>query len=169
MKGTRQMLLLIAVLGIAVTACERPTDGVTGSGLQARTTTSKPSIKRINPAGLSTPNGWTHVVVASGGRTIYIAGQTPADKNGSVAKSVREQATQVFENLNTALATAGVGFEDVVQANYYMVDIADVPIMHEVRARYITSDFPASSLVEVKRLARDEFRLEIAAIAVASE
>lgn len=109
------------------------------------------------------------MVVAAGGRTIYLAGQTAADKDGNVAKGFREQAVQVFENLKTALAAAGVGFENVVQVNYYLLDMANAPTMREVRDGYIASEFPASSLIEVKRLARDEFMLEIEAVAVSPD
>lgn len=36
-------------------------------------------IQRLNPPGLSTPTGYTHVVSATGGRTIYISGQVALD------------------------------------------------------------------------------------------
>src|SRR5579863_10285527 len=63
-------------------------------------------IRRLNPAGLYPPNGYTHVVEATGGRTVYISGQVPMDANGNVvgAGDFRAQVTQVFENLKTALA-----------------------------------------------------------------
>jgi len=132
---------------------------------------SKIKLRRINPPTLSKPNGWTQVVVATGKPTIYIAGQVSVDKDGSVVGpgDFRAQAIQVFENLKAALAAAGAGFKEVVKVNYYLLDMANAPIMREVRNSYFKSDFPASTLVEVGKLARDEFMLEIEAIAVSSK
>ena len=165
----RAVMLLVAIGSVlTLAACQNRGDSIP-EPVSAAVPASKPKIRRFNPTGLMTPIEWSHVVEVTGGRTIYLAGQTPANKEGKVANDVREQVVQVFENLKTALTAAGVGFEGVVDATYYMVDLADVPVMHEIRGRYIKGDFPASSLVEVKRLARDDFKLEISAIAVAPE
>ena len=132
---------------------------------------SKPTIRRINSPTISKPNGWTQVVIAVGSHTIYIAGQTAVDKDGKVVGpgDFRAQAIQVFENLKAALAAAGAGFKEVVKVNYYLLDMANAPVMREVRDSYFKSDFPASTLLEVGKLARDEFMLEIEAIAVSSK
>ena len=132
---------------------------------------SKSTIRRINPPTISKPNGWTQVVIATGSRTIYVAGQTAVDKEGKVVGpgDFRAQAIQVFENLKAALAAAGAGFKEVVKVNYYLLDMANAPVMREVRDSYFKSDFPASTLLEVEKLARDEFMLEIEAIAVSSK
>ena len=132
---------------------------------------SKIKLRRINPPTLSQPKGWAQVVIATGSRTIYIAGQTAIDKNGNVVGlgDFRAQAIQVFENLRAALATAGAGFKEVVKVNYYLLDMANAPVMRQVRDSYFKSDFPASTLVEVGKLARSEFMLEIEAIAVSSK
>lgn len=134
-------------------------------------TVAKSTIRRINPSTLSKPNGYTQVVVSTGSRTIYIAGQTAVDSHGDVVRSgdFRAQAKQAFENLKAALAAAGVGFNDVVKLNYYVLDMANAPVLREVRNSYLGSVFPASTLVEVRKLARDEFMLEIEAIAVSAK
>jgi len=41
-------------------------------------------IERINPSGLSTPTGYSHVVSTRGGKTIYIAGQVAFDATGTL-------------------------------------------------------------------------------------
>lgn len=125
-------------------------------------------IRRVNPAALYPPNGYTHVVEATGGRTIYISGQVPSDKNGNVVRvgDFRAQAVQVFENLRAALAAAEAGFGDVVKANYYVLDMSNITVLREVRRGYLGAAAPASTLVEVRRLAREEFLVEIEMIAV---
>lgn len=124
----------------------------------------------VNPPTLSTPRGYSHVVeVPAGSRLVYVAGQVALDSTGRLVGpgDVRTQAVQVFENLRRALAAAGATFGDVVKLNYYVVDAAQVPAVREVRDRYInTAAPPASTLVEVRRLFRDDVLLEVEATAV---
>jgi len=63
-----------------------------------------PQIKRTNPPTLSKPTGYTHVVEATGGRTVYISGQIALDKDGKVVGEgdMKAQAEQVFRNLQSA-------------------------------------------------------------------
>ena len=139
---------------------------------QARQATDpNTTIRRMNPPTLNKPTGYTHVVIATGGRTIYIAGQTAVDKDGNLVGrgDFRVQAKQVFENLKAALAASGVGFGQVVKLNYYVLDMANAPVLRELRTSYLGSALPASTLVEIKKLARDEFMLEIEAIAVSAQ
>ena len=81
----------------------------------------------------------------------------------------RAQAVQVFENLQLALAAAGAGFGDVVKANYYVLDMSNITVLREVRRGYLGSASPASTLVEVRKLAREEFLVEIEMIAVCAK
>jgi reactive intermediate/imine deaminase len=128
-----------------------------------------PKVERINPAGLSKPNGYSHVVAVRGGRTIYVSGQVPLTKDGTLvgAGDMEAQTRQVFENLKVALSAAGAGMKDVVKINIYTTDVSKVPAIRKVRDSYLPSDFPASTLTEVKSLFRPEVMIEIDAIAVA--
>jgi enamine deaminase RidA (YjgF/YER057c/UK114 family) len=125
-------------------------------------------IERLNPPALSKPTGYTHVVTAIGGRTIYISGQVPLDKEGNVVgpNDFRTQAGQVFENLRAALTAAAADFSKVVKVNYYVLDMANLPALREIRSVYLKSEPPASTLVEVRKLAHEQFLLEIEAVAV---
>ena len=127
--------------------------------------------RRQNPPTIHTPRGYTHVVEASApGRTIYIAGQVGMAPDGKIAPDFRGQVTQCFENLKAALAAAGAGFEHVVKTTNYFIDIGQIPVFREVRDRYIdTKAPPASTAVQVVKLAAPEFLFEIEAIAVVPE
>ena len=127
-----------------------------------------PKIKRTNPPELSKPTGYTHVVEATGGKTVYISGQIALDKDGKVVGQgdMKAQAEQVFRNLQAALAAAGATFKDVVKMNTYTTDMSQVQAVRDVRARYFGDVTPASTLVQVVHLARPEFLLEIEVIAV---
>jgi reactive intermediate/imine deaminase len=126
------------------------------------------AIERTNPAGLSTPTGYSHVVSTRGGKTIYIAGQVAFDAKGNLVGKgdLAAQAKQVFENLAIALKAAGATFANVVKTNYYMRDASQVATVREIRSKYFTSELPASTLVEVPRLANPDFLIEIEVIAV---
>jgi enamine deaminase RidA (YjgF/YER057c/UK114 family) len=118
------------------------------------------------------PAGYSHVVVAQGGRTLYISGQVAADKNGNLVGrgDFRAQVKQVFENLKARLAEGGATFNDVAKINIYLTGAPDLAVLREIRNSYInTENPPASTLVVVKQLAREEYLIEIEAIAVVSE
>lgn len=126
-------------------------------------------VKRTNPATLSKPTGYTHVVEVSGpAKIVYVAGQIALDKDGKVVGEgdMKAQAEQVFKNLEAALASAGAKFSDVVKMNTYVTDMDKAPAVREVRARYFGETTPASTLVQVVKLARPEFMLEIEVTAV---
>lgn len=131
-----------------------------------------PHVRFINPTTMSKPTGYTHVVEVTGGKTIYVAGQVAIDQAGEVVGrgDFRAQAQQVFENLKAALEASGASFKDVVKLNYYTVDMSQLPVLREVRDKYVnTVNPPASTAVEVRRLFRQELMLEIEAIAVVPE
>lgn len=123
----------------------------------------------INPPTLARPMGYTHVVEASGARTFYISGQVALDDSGNIVGEgeMGAQARQVFENLHTALRAVGASFKDVVKLTYFIVDMSQMQAVREARDQYIQPEYlPASTAVEVRRLAREEFLLEIEAVAV---
>ena len=122
----------------------------------------------LNPPGLSTPKGYTHaVVVPPGNRLVVISGQVALDSTGKIvgAGSMTAQATQVFENLKAALAGVGATFKDVVKLNTYVTNIGQSQAFRDVRDKYVnTAAPPASTLIEVRRLFRDEFIIEVEAM-----
>jgi enamine deaminase RidA (YjgF/YER057c/UK114 family) len=116
------------------------------------------------------PTGYSHVAEVMAGRPVYIAGQVALDPTGALVGpgDVRAQARQVFENLRVALQAVGVGFDQVVKLNYYLVDASQLPAVREVRDQYVNPrQLPASTAVEVRRLFREDLLIEVEAVAVA--
>ena len=155
----------------------RMTLGVTLAGLAAgialtvvapRAQGARSVIQRMNPPGLSTPTGYSHIVSATGGRTIYISGQVAFDVKGQLVGrgDLMAQTRQVFANLDVALKAAGASFSDVVKTNYYLLDASQVQVIRDVRSQYFTKELPASTLVQVSRLANPDLLVEIEVIAV---
>jgi len=127
------------------------------------------TVRFVNPPTLVVPRGYSQIVeVPSGSRLLYVAGQVALDSVGRIVGpgDFRAQAVQVFENLRRALAAGGATFKDVVKLNFYIVDVTQIPTLREVRDRYVnTAASPASTLVEVRRLFRDDVLLEVEAVA----
>ena len=126
----------------------------------------------INPTTIAPPpgNGYTHVVETAGpGRTIHVAGQLGLRLDGSLAGGpgdFRAQAEQAFENLRAALDAVGAGFEDIVKANNFLIDIKHLSILREVRNGYFNMEAPpASTTIAVAGLAREGALFEIDVIA----
>ena len=124
----------------------------------------------VNPPTLAKPPGYTHVVeTPAGGRTVYVAGQVAWDAQGQLVGpgDFAAQADQVFRNLQAALEDRGGGLGDVVKLTTYVLDVANLGAFRQVRDQFIPPgpNVPASTLVEVSKLARPEFLIEIEAIA----
>lgn len=126
-------------------------------------------IERTNASGLSAPPGYSHVVVASGGRLVMTAGAVPLDAAGNLvgAGDLLAQARQVLENLELALGAAGATGHHVVKTTVYVVaeDRADLTGVWEiVRESGIAG--AASTLLGVSLLGYEGQLVEIEAIAV---
>ena len=120
----------------------------------------------VRPDGMPAPNGYSHVTIAHGD-TMFISGQVPVGADGEVVSAdPSAQVEQVFINLGTALAAVGLDFSQVVKLTYYLVDLADLAVVREVRDRFLDpARLPASSLIQVAGLVSPAFRVEIDAVA----
>jgi enamine deaminase RidA (YjgF/YER057c/UK114 family) len=121
-----------------------------------------------NPPTMHTPRGYTHVVEAtSPGRLVFVSGQVGMTPDGKIPADFTAQATQAFENLKLALVAAGGTLEHVVKITNYFLDMADLPPFREIRDRYFDPKSPpASTAVQIVKLAHPDFLFEIEAIAV---
>ena len=127
-----------------------------------------------NPPTIAAPRGYSHVVeTKSPCRTIYLSGQLGMTADGKFAGApgdFRAQAVQCFENIKLALAAAGADFSHVVKVTNYLIDMTHLPAYFEIRDRYVdTRNPPASTTVQISRLAREGALYEIEAIAVVPE
>jgi enamine deaminase RidA (YjgF/YER057c/UK114 family) len=127
-------------------------------------------LRFFNPPGMSKPPTYSHVVEVNGpNRTIYLAGQTGVDANGKVAEGFRAQAVQVMENIKMALASVGGGFEHIVKLTSYLTNLeTNGAEFREVRGSYFPNKnaLPASTLLQISRLANPAYLVEVEAIAI---
>ena len=126
-------------------------------------------IERKNPEGMTQPTGYNHLVKA--GNLMFIAGQIALDGDGNIVGEgdMVAQVRQVLENMKTVLASEGADFSNVVKINIFTTDIERFRDAADVRREFFGGNPPASTLVQIERLARPVFLVEIEAIAIAPE
>jgi enamine deaminase RidA (YjgF/YER057c/UK114 family) len=126
-------------------------------------------IRHLDPDSLPRPNGYSHVVSAPVDRIVFISGQVPLDSDGELvgAGDVAAQTRQVFENLTRALEAEGTEWANVLKLSYFVRDVGQMPAVRSIRDEYVdTARPPASTLIEVSSLFRDDVLIEVDAVAV---
>ncbi|MCV0402662.1 MAG: RidA family protein [Chloroflexi bacterium] len=128
------------------------------------------SVVYENPPELGPPLGkYSHLSRA--GDLVLVAGQVGVRPNGSLAgDDLRSQLFQAFENLGTALESAGGGFDSVMKLTTYLVGESTIEAFREARnelyARiYPSGMYPPNTLLVVQALVRPDLLLEIDAMA----
>jgi 2-iminobutanoate/2-iminopropanoate deaminase len=127
---------------------------------------------QLSTAALHSPNGVFSqaTVIEATGRLVFVSGMTARRPDGSIAGvgDVSEQTRQVCENVQTAVREAGGSLADVCRVDVYVRNMEDFAKIHAVRAQYFSEPLPASTMVEVSKLAHPDYPIEISAIAVIS-
>ena len=125
------------------------------------------SRREIRVDGLAEPiSHFTDAVQA--GSLLFVSGVVPVDGEGRLVggDDVVAQTRQVFDNMRAVLAAAGCGFGDVVKVTVFLTDVDDRPLINPVRQEVFGSSRPASTLIEVSRLAVEGAKVEVEAVAV---
>lgn len=120
--------------------------------------------------GMSEPvSHFTHVVRA--GRIVFVSGCVATDGDGRLVggSDIVAQTRQVHENIKRCLTAAGATFADICKVTVFLRNIGDREKVNTVRKEYFGAARPASTLVEISRLVRDEYLIEIEATAVIPE
>ncbi|GGS36549.1 RidA family protein [Streptomyces violaceus] len=127
--------------------------------------------ERVNPPDLSPPAGFSHAVVASGSRVVFLAGQTALDTDGKVVgRTLPEQFAKALANLLAALTAAGGTPSDLARVTVYATDVAayraHAPELGRLWREAAGRDYPAMAVVEVVRLWDEEAMVELDGFAV---
>lgn len=129
------------------------------------------TLERVDPPELARPSGFSHAVVATGGRTVFLAGQTALDAHGDVVGSgVVSQFGKALANLLTALRAAGGEPEHLARLTIYVTDVdayrTRTREIGDVWRAEVGRAYPAMALVGVTRLWDPEALVEIEGTAV---
>ena len=121
----------------------------------------------IAPKNLHRPFGYAHAIQID--KTLYISGQIPLDLDMNVVgkNDIAAQTEQVYGNLKSILEDVGGTMTNIVMLNIYCTDLeAFDRHTRDLRKKYFGDYYPAITAVEVKRLYRPDFMIEVEAIAV---
>ena len=128
-------------------------------------------VKFVNPPSVSSPKGFSQAVQIDLGtcKMLMISGQVAFDQQGNLIGKANfsEQATQVFNNIKSIIEAQGGKMNNLVKISIYLTDISQLPAFREIRDQFINIKCPpASTLVQVNHLFRDDVLLEVDATAI---
>lgn len=128
--------------------------------------------KILNPSSLGRPSGFSHGVLTSGGRMLFLAGQTAFNSEGHLVAhgNLVDQYEEVLRHLQAVVEEAGGTMHDIVKINIFVKDrddyLAHLKPLGQVHKVYFGSYYPATALFEVSRFYQDGILVEIEGIAV---
>ena len=119
------------------------------------------------PAGL-----YNHAISASADKLLFVAGQVAIDERNQLVGEgdFNAQMEQVFKNLGRILESCETSFDNVVKFTTYLTRSGDLSAFYDKRGEifsdlYPNGGYPTNTLVVVGQLAREEWLVEIEAIA----
>ncbi|MFQ5683810.1 MAG: RidA family protein [Candidatus Binatia bacterium] len=130
------------------------------------------SFELLNPDGLESPVGYSHVAAIASGKMVFVAGQAPFDPSGSVVGKgdFVAQFRQVMSNLRLAVEGVGGHPDQFAILTIYVTDLqAYLTNKKPIGVAYqnvFGRHFPAITLVEVKSLYHPDCMVEISGMAV---
>jgi reactive intermediate/imine deaminase len=91
------------------------------------------------------------------GNTVYLSGQIPLvpETMEIVSEDIKEQTTQVFQNLQAVCEAAGGSLKDIVKLNIFMTDLGNFAAVNEVMTEFFQPPYPARAAMGVRALPRN--------------
>ena len=128
-------------------------------------------IKILNPDSLGKPLGqYSQITRVKASEFLFIAGQVGAGSDGKAPGDFDAQCVLTFANIGAALKSQGAGFANIVEFTTYLVQSQDIPKFMAYRTRefpklFAGGAYPPNTLLIVDRLVREEFLIEVSAVA----
>jgi len=124
-------------------------------------------LKHLTPKSIKPPFArYSHgVEVPAGKRLVLCSGQLGIGLDDLVPEDPGAQTELCFRNIAAILTEAGLGLENIVRINAFVTDRAYLKPYMDVRNRIFYDPAPASTLMIVSGFAREEFKVEVEAIA----
>lgn len=124
-------------------------------------------LKPHTPPALHPPFAkYSHAMeVPAGARLLFASGQLGISRDKVVPEDATGQADLCFQAIGEILASAGMGFSDIVRINAFVTDRAFLKDYMAVRDRYVSSPPPASTLMIVSGFAAEIYKVEVEVVA----
>lgn len=104
--------------------------------------------------------------VTGGSRTLYISGQIPVRRDGSIPNGFVDQARVAWGNVEAQLKAAGMSLDNIVKHTTYLSDRKYSDENSKVRREILEHRTPALTVI-IAEIYDDEWLLEVEAVAVA--
>jgi enamine deaminase RidA (YjgF/YER057c/UK114 family) len=123
----------------------------------------------LTPASIRPPFAkYSHgVEVSEGMRLVFCSGQLGIGPDDAIPAGTEAQARLCFANIEAILTEAGMTLDNIVRINAYVTGREHLKPYMAVRDELFSEPAPASTLMIVSGFAREEFTVEIEAIAAA--
>jgi len=124
--------------------------------------------KALNPTHIAPPykNRYSHAVeVAAGSRLLYISGTVGVMPDGTVPAEFAAQVETVMQNLTEILKEGGMGWDDVVKFQGFLMPQGDLATFAGIREKYFGQQKPAMTVVWVSGLADPRWMVEVELVA----
>ncbi len=121
----------------------------------------------VTPDALAAPAGYfSHGIITGGGRTLYVAGQTPIDDNGNLVcpGDPEGQARQCYRNIQKVVEAAGGRMADTAKIQVFVTSLDYRAAVGKVRAEFFPVDPPVSTFLVISSLAEPGFLVEVEAV-----
>ena len=125
----------------------------------------------INPPALARPSGFSHGILVTGGRLLFLPGQTASDAEGQIVApgDLVAQYEQVLRNLQAVVESAGGTMQDIVKMTIFVSNRDDyhahLKQLGKVHRSFFGIYYPATALFEISRFFQDEALIEIEGLA----
>jgi enamine deaminase RidA (YjgF/YER057c/UK114 family) len=128
-------------------------------------------IKFKNPASVAAPKGYSHAAIIDLGncQMIVLSGQVPLDSKGNLVGEgdLGKQTEQVFVNIKKIVEELGGTMDNIVKLSIFLTDVSQIQTFRDTRNKFInTKTPPASTLVQVNKLFRDDVLVEVEATVI---
>jgi 2-iminobutanoate/2-iminopropanoate deaminase len=131
--------------------------------------TSAQAAEYLEKTDMQKARAFSPAVIAQGGTTVYLAGQTTlADENGNnIAGNFEAQARTIFKLMDKTLQRAGGSLKNLVTMTVFITDVRNGDRFVEIRKEmFPDGNFPGSALITATGLARPGMLIEIQGIGV---
>lgn len=120
---------------------------------------------------MAAPKGYSHAAVTDLGtcNMVIISGQVALDSAGNLVGpgDIGKQAEEVFINIKKVITAPGGTMDDIVKLGYFVTDVSKIQVIRNARNKFINLQHPpASTLVQVSKLFREDVLIEVEATAI---
>jgi enamine deaminase RidA (YjgF/YER057c/UK114 family) len=126
----------------------------------------------INPPSLVPAVGFSHGILVTGGRLLFLAGQTGSNAEGQIIApgDLVAQFEKTLRNLQSVVESAGGKMQDITKLNIFVRNrddyLAHLEPLGKVHRSFFGAYYPAMALFEVTGFFQNETLVEIEGFAV---